>query len=237
MDEVDDFCQHQTGEGEETESRQRLGPAFIVTREAAKTRGPREAALDHPASGQQHESAFGLGMLGHFQFNAVVLRCQLSRFAGITLIHVCNRAAEPPPSVNAPEPLFRQFGIVSQATCRKREIRMKGVERRTNDAGRCRARRDGHPKPGAGCRVSDMESVTVRRARDRATGRGMARYRAARRFRAERGHRRRDRTPPGAFCSASAESARSAHPPDEPLSTKYSLREPKHGAHAFFGAL
>lgn len=52
--------------------------------EAPKTRHPCEAALDHPASGQQHEAAIGFDL----QLNAVALLCLASHFAGIARIHV-----------------------------------------------------------------------------------------------------------------------------------------------------
>ncbi|KVG78858.1 hypothetical protein WS81_15265 [Burkholderia sp. MSMB2040] len=75
------------------ESGQRVRQAFIVAREASKARSPLEAALDHSASGQQHETALGLGVLEHLQLNAVALCCLTSRFAGIALIHVRKRHA------------------------------------------------------------------------------------------------------------------------------------------------
>lgn len=62
------------------ESGQRVRHALTVAREASKARSPCEAALDHPASGQQHETAFGLGVLDHLQLNAVALCRLTSRF-------------------------------------------------------------------------------------------------------------------------------------------------------------
>ncbi len=75
------------------ESGQRVRQAFRVAREAPKARSPCEAALDHPASRQQHETAFGPGVLDHLLLNAVALCCLTSRFAGIALIHVRKRHA------------------------------------------------------------------------------------------------------------------------------------------------
>lgn len=74
-------------------SGQRVRQAFIVAREASKARSPCEAAPDHPESGQQHETAFGLGVPGHLLLNAVALCCVTSRFAGIAPIHVRKRHA------------------------------------------------------------------------------------------------------------------------------------------------
>lgn len=53
------------------QSDQRLWQAFIVAHQAAKAGRPGEGALDHPATGQEHEALTGLGQLDDLQTQVV----------------------------------------------------------------------------------------------------------------------------------------------------------------------
>jgi hypothetical protein len=48
-----------------------VGQPFVVFGEAVEACGPGEAALQHPPSGQEHESAFGRGQLDHLQLETL----------------------------------------------------------------------------------------------------------------------------------------------------------------------
>lgn len=54
----DDAMEHEAGEGDEVQPGHGGGQPFVAG-QAAEARHPAEAALDHPAAGQQHEAAFG----------------------------------------------------------------------------------------------------------------------------------------------------------------------------------
>ena len=64
------------------------GQSFVISGQATAARCPGKAALDDPSSREQHESAFGFGMLNHFQLNAVLFRGLGGVFAGIALIDI-----------------------------------------------------------------------------------------------------------------------------------------------------
>jgi len=57
---------HKGGEGEQMKALEPGIEPFAVSGEAAKVCGPREAAFDKPAAGQQHEPAFRHGMFFDF---------------------------------------------------------------------------------------------------------------------------------------------------------------------------
>jgi hypothetical protein len=59
-----DTSEQQDREGQNMQARERCRQSFIITREATKTRGPRETALHDPAAGQQHKAFFGLRQFG-----------------------------------------------------------------------------------------------------------------------------------------------------------------------------
>ena len=58
-----ELVEHEAGEGQEMQAEQRRREPLVVAGEAAEAGGPCEVALDHPAFGQQHEAALGLGQL------------------------------------------------------------------------------------------------------------------------------------------------------------------------------
>lgn len=53
--------EHQAGKGDEVQARQDLGQPLIVASQAAETRGPGKAPLDHPAARQEERKVFKKG--------------------------------------------------------------------------------------------------------------------------------------------------------------------------------
>lgn len=62
---------HQADEGNEMQASHRLRHPFVIARQPAKPRRPAEMAFHHPASGQQHDAALGLGQIDDHQLDAV----------------------------------------------------------------------------------------------------------------------------------------------------------------------
>jgi hypothetical protein len=62
---------------------ERLRQSLIISGQSAEAAEPSETAFDHPSSGQQHETFFGLRMLHHFQLDAVRLGLIRRRFTGV----------------------------------------------------------------------------------------------------------------------------------------------------------
>jgi hypothetical protein len=83
VNEIEDFRQHQTDEGEEMKPCERSSQALIVASQTPKACSPSEAALDHPTTGQQHKSAFGLSTLDSLQLDTMRLGSLLHRFARV----------------------------------------------------------------------------------------------------------------------------------------------------------
>ena len=69
---------------------QGLGPALIVTRQAAEASGPGETALNDPTSGQEHKAFLGFGQLDDDQFNAICGRGLGRLCTGVTLVDESN---------------------------------------------------------------------------------------------------------------------------------------------------
>lgn len=65
-----------------------LAESFVVSGQAAEAGGPGEAAFDHPAAGQQHETAFGLAVFDYFLLNAVSGRRLSGILAGVALVYI-----------------------------------------------------------------------------------------------------------------------------------------------------
>jgi hypothetical protein len=74
--------EHEASEGDEVKASQDGGQALIVACQAAETSGPGDAALDHPALGQQDKAALGLGQLDHLQADALPLSRRRRLLAG-----------------------------------------------------------------------------------------------------------------------------------------------------------
>ncbi len=64
--------QHQARERHEVQPRHRLRQPLVVPRQPAEAPGPGEGALHHPAPGQQHEAALGVGQFDHIPPDPVV---------------------------------------------------------------------------------------------------------------------------------------------------------------------
>ena len=67
--------EHQDHKRQQVKTCQRLRPAFVIARQAAKARDRGERALHHPSAGQQDEASFGLGQAHYFQAHSVDLCC------------------------------------------------------------------------------------------------------------------------------------------------------------------
>lgn len=61
---------------------------FVVSGESAKACRPCEASLDHPSSGQEHETAPGHGVFHNFEPDAVVLGCGRGGLANVALVDI-----------------------------------------------------------------------------------------------------------------------------------------------------
>ena len=70
------------------ETRQRGGQALVIARKPPKTRQPSEGTLHHPAPGQHHEAALGLGEFDDLQLNAVPGGSLGGFLARVTLIDI-----------------------------------------------------------------------------------------------------------------------------------------------------
>lgn len=68
------------------ESCERGGQPFIIACQAAKAGGPAEGTLDHPASGQEDESAFGFWELHSLEAHAVRGGWAGRFFSGVALV-------------------------------------------------------------------------------------------------------------------------------------------------------
>lgn len=79
---------HEASKGEVVKPGKRLSQALIVAGQSSETRGPGKASLDNPAARQQDKSVFGLGVLDHFQFEAVRLRLLCGILTSVALIRI-----------------------------------------------------------------------------------------------------------------------------------------------------
>ena len=79
---------HEASEGEEVEGLEGGCESFVVAGQAAEAGGPGEASLHHLSSRQQHETAFGLGMLDGFQLNTMLACRRFCRLSRVALIHI-----------------------------------------------------------------------------------------------------------------------------------------------------
>jgi len=77
---------HKHGEDDEMQAGEGFGQTFIVACQAPEPVEPAEAALDDPATRQQHEALFRLGQLDDLQFDAFVTRGLRRILACIALI-------------------------------------------------------------------------------------------------------------------------------------------------------
>src|SRR6266480_2642979 len=80
---MDELMKHQTRKSHEMQACQRSRQPLIVASQTPNASHPGEGAFDHPAPGQKHEAALGLGQLHHHQLDAFFLarRWLISRFA------------------------------------------------------------------------------------------------------------------------------------------------------------
>ena len=78
--------EHEHGEDEEVDAAQHIGQKLVVARQAPESGQPAEAALDHPAPGQQHEALFRLGQPDHLELNGVRLGCLSGFFSRVALV-------------------------------------------------------------------------------------------------------------------------------------------------------
>ena len=65
---------HEHSEDNKVESGQRFRQTLVVSAQAPEAIKPAKAALNHPASGQQHKTLFRLWQLDHLKLDAFVAR-------------------------------------------------------------------------------------------------------------------------------------------------------------------
>ena len=68
--------EHKHGEYDEMQTSQGFGQSLVVSGQTAEAVEPSEAALDHPAAGQQHESLFRLRQFDYLKLDSFV-ECSL----------------------------------------------------------------------------------------------------------------------------------------------------------------
>src|SRR5947207_3300341 len=84
---MNEFGKHQDSKSQEMQALKRIGQAFIITSQTAKTGQPPERALHHPAPRQQDKTTLGLGQLDDHQLNSLFSRRALRLAAGIALVN------------------------------------------------------------------------------------------------------------------------------------------------------
>ena len=77
---------HEASEGQEVQAGEGLRPPLVVLRQPAAARRPGEGALGHPAPGQEHEAAPGLGVLDHLEAEAIRRGVGRGFVAGVALV-------------------------------------------------------------------------------------------------------------------------------------------------------
>src|SRR5690349_10580718 len=82
-----EILEHQNGKGQESETSQRFGQAFVITRQTSEASRPSKTAFHHPTSGQQDEAFLGTRQFDHFQTQAFSLSGLGRVFSGVSLIH------------------------------------------------------------------------------------------------------------------------------------------------------
>ena len=111
--------EQQAGKGQEMQPRHSLRQPLVVARQAAEARHPGEGALHHPAPGQEHEAALGLGQLDHLQPDAVLRRRRGRLLPGVALVDEASSTRSPVTACTA---------LASAATC-ARSCSLAGVTR------------------------------------------------------------------------------------------------------------
>ena len=78
---------HEAGKGNKMQPRNRFWQPLVVPCQPPELGHPRETALHHPSSGQQHKALFRFWQFHHLQLNAL-RRCILCcLFTRITLVY------------------------------------------------------------------------------------------------------------------------------------------------------
>ena len=82
----DKSMEHEHNKRQDVQTRQRLRPALVVARQAAKTGHPGKAALHDPSTWQQDEASLRLRQADHLQAYALALSSLGGSLTGVALI-------------------------------------------------------------------------------------------------------------------------------------------------------
>src|SRR2546430_2502617 len=84
---MNEFSQHQDSKSQEMQALERIGQAFIITGQAAKTSHPAKGTLDDPTTRQQDKALLGIRQLDHDQLNALLSGGLFRVVTGIALVN------------------------------------------------------------------------------------------------------------------------------------------------------
>lgn len=85
---INKASEYQDRESQEVQTGQGFRQAFVIKRQPPEAGGPSEAALDHPAAGQQDKAFLGVWKFDHFQLDSVYGGGLGRRLARIALIDI-----------------------------------------------------------------------------------------------------------------------------------------------------